>query len=652
MLIQLQNVSFGYAGYEILKDVTWGVGQGEKIGLVGPNGCGKSTMLHLLRGEINPDSGDVSCIRGVRVGYLAQTEPMLKERTLADSLLAPFEEVLNIRSKMRRLESLLEKEPEDKDLLQQYGVCGVEYERLGGYTLEQRIEVLLDELGFEKKDLDRPLASFSGGEVGRVALLEVLVKDPDVLLLDEPTNHLDIEATERLEKLMAEWEGAMLAVSHDRAFLNSVCTKIVEIVGGGIEEFKGGFDDYKKQRSLRMELMERRISKQKKEIDKLEKYIAKNQVGQRARQASSKKKTLDRIERIEVPEDPWVRADQFKLSFNVGEKIGGKKVLEVEDLKVQYEAESPLVEGFSATFFRGERIGIVGPNGCGKSTLLRAVIGKSASSGGSVELGQGVEFGFFDQNRSDLDENNRLLDEVKKRRGELSEGEARSILGSLRFSGDDAFRPVSSLSGGEKNRLALGLLGMHPHNALALDEPTNHLDIPARQALEGALASYKGTLLVVSHDRYFLDQLVEKILFLHGDGEVQVVLGSYSEARKKIISKEECLVREKTSSENGERQKQKDQRIAKREERKQKQRLLERKKRRFVELEAIIDEREKEIRSLENRLAESSADWSELTDISKERDKKKKILDATMKEWEKTGHEVMILEEELEAEDI
>ncbi len=650
MLIQMKNLSFGYAGHEILKDVSWGVGKGEKVGLVGPNGCGKSTMLHLLRGSIRPDRGEVSCLRGTRVGYLAQSEPMEEERTLADTLLAPFEKVLRMKVEMIRLERVLEDEPGKKEILEQYGACGVEYERLGGYTLEKRIETLLADLGFEKRDLNRSLSSFSGGEVGRVALLEVLVREPDVLLLDEPTNHLDIEAVERLEGFLSGWDGAILVVSHDRTFLNRVCTGIVEIVGGQIEEFKGNFDDYKKQRVQRMELLEKKIAKQKKEIDRLERYIAKNQVGQRARQASSKKKTIERMEKIEIPEDPWVKADQFKLSFEVGDRPGGKQVLDVANLRIGYESDRTLVDGFSVTVYRGERIGIVGPNGCGKSTLLRTLTGRSNPERGTVEIGKDVEFGFFDQNRTDLNEGDRLVDEVKKRRGELSEGAARSVLGGLRFSGDDAFRPVSSLSGGEKNRLGLGLLAMKPWNALALDEPTNHLDIPARQALENALSLYKGTLFVVSHDRYFLDQLVGKIFFLKGDGTVAIELGSYTEARKKILRDVEGDLEQSVSVEEVERKKQKDLRIASRENRKKKQRELERKTRKLQHLEESVDMIEKELVSLEEEMAVSSSGWTELALLSKNKVEKEAHLEKTIEEWEITAKEVTALEQDLDDE--
>ena len=647
MLVQLQKVSFGYAGHEILQEVSWGVAHGEKVGLVGPNGCGKSTLLHILRGALEPHSGEVTTLRGTQVGFLSQTEPIWEERTLHDSLLSPFEEVLSLRGRLRELEKGLEETPGDEGLLTEYGKCQAQYETLGGYTLEKRIEELLADLGFQKKDLNRQLSSFSGGEVGRVALLKVLVRQPDLLLLDEPTNHLDIEATERLETILKEWTGSVLLVSHDRAFLNAVCTKIVEIVGGKLEEFRGNFDDYKTKRAKRLEVLEKQIEKQRKEIERLERYVAKNQAGQKARQASSKKKAIDRMDRIEIPEDPWVRADAFKLDFEVGNRPGGKQVATIEELCLGYEGEPPLIQGFSTTIYRGDRIGIVGPNGCGKSTLLKVLMGKETPRQGRVELGKDVGFGVFDQNRTDLDRNGRLVDEVLRRRREISEGSARSILGSLRFSGDDAFRPVSSLSGGEKNRLSLGLLAMTTHNALALDEPTNHLDIPARQALEEALSRYRGTLLVVSHDRYFLDQLVDKIFFFKGDATVEVVLGSYSEARKKMKKVEGDAPRNEPDAAESQRAEDKAARIASREERKQRQRAVERKKRLVKELEETIDTLERDIERLEEGQAAQSDDWSELAKLTQEKEDKERQLDEAMKKWEQAGKDVGRLESAL-----
>jgi len=325
-------------------------------------------------------------------------------------------------------------------------------------------------------------------------------------------------------------------------------------------------------------------------------------------------------------------------------------VATIEDLCLGHEGEPLLVQGFSTTIYRGDRIGIIGPNGCGKSTLLKVLVGKERPRRGMVELGKDIGFGVFDQNRTDLDRKGRLVDEVLRRRSELAEGSARSVLGSLRFSGDDAFRPVSSLSGGEKNRLSLGLLAMTPHNALALDEPTNHLDIPARQALEEALACFRGTLLVVSHDRYFLDQLVDKVFFFKQDGTVEVVLGSYTEARKKMRGLEKEVPSQEPDTFESQRAEDKAARIASREERRLKQRALEKKKRRLKVLEVSIDTLEHEIEVLGERQAAQSADWTELTKLTQEKEGKEKQIESAMEEWENTGKELGELESELKDE--
>jgi ATP-binding cassette subfamily F protein 3 len=650
MLVQLQNVSFGHAGHEILKDVSWQVNPGEKIGLVGPNGCGKSTLLKLMCLKLKPDEGEVTRIRSCRTGYLSQTEPVGSGETLLDSLLAPFERVVELRGQLAEMEKALADRPNGGDLLSRYGERQEEYERLGGYTLESRIQELTNDLGFSATDLQRPMASFSGGEVGRVGLLKVLLQEPDLLLLDEPTNHLDIEATERLEERLRQWHGAVVVVSHDRMFLNNVCSKMVEMVGRGLEVFRGSFDDYVEQRRERLRLLETAIEKQKAKIDKLEDYVARNMAGQKARQARSKKKALDKIERIEVPEDPWVRAEQLHLDFSVGERPGGKKVVTAKGLRMGYPPAPPLVEELDLTVFRGERIGIVGPNGSGKSTLLRALLGREAPWKGTVELGADIRVGFFDQNRTDLDEDASLVEEIRKVRSELSDGAARNVLGSLRFSGDDAFRPVRSLSGGEKNRLALGKLSMRSMNLLALDEPTNHLDIPARQALERSLRAFPGTLLVVSHDRYFLNQLVDKVVFVRGGGKVEVVLGNYAEAKKRLGARsgDEPGAGDEPEAKQAGSDRAKEARIAERKARKRLNRELEREKRRVARLEEEIEGLESRIASLDEQLAAHSRDWDELQKLTALKEAASRDLNDKVEEWERLAQRSEGLEKELE----
>jgi ATP-binding cassette subfamily F protein 3 len=642
MLVQLQNVSFGYAGEELLKDVSWQINDGEKIGLVGPNGCGKSTLLEILAGDIEPENGTVTRLRSCRIGYLAQTEKIERGETLLDSLLTPFENVFALRRKMTAIEEALVRQPEDHELLMRYGEIQHEYERLGGYTLQIRIEELVRDLGFSSQDLKRPLRSFSGGEVGRVGLMKVLLQEPELVLLDEPTNHLDIETTEKLEARLATWRGAVVVVSHDRTFLNNVCTGIVEMVGERLECFNGDYDAYKNARVERMQALNAAILKQKARIDKLEDYIARNQAGQKARQARSKKKALNKIDKIEVPQDPWVRAEQLKLAFTVGERVGPKRVLKAEGLELGYGQDKQLISAFDLSVFRGEKIGIVGPNGCGKTTLLRALLGKDLPCAGRVDLGGDLTVGFFDQNRTDLTATNTLIDEIRGVRGELSPGAARNLLGALRFSGDDVFRPVGSLSGGEKNRLALGKLALRPVNLLALDEPTNHLDIPARQALENALQRYTGTLLVVSHDRYFLDRIVEKTIFVYPENRVEVVDGNYSEA-KELLHHSDSL-RQAPAEGRGEdagvdrtlvsAADAKRERIAEHRERKKISRALEKARRDVQTLERRIAELEETLGAMDEKIAQSASDWTQLSALTQERKAVEAELEDRIQRWE------------------
>ncbi|MCD6497309.1 MAG: ATP-binding cassette domain-containing protein [Deltaproteobacteria bacterium] len=635
MLIQLQDVSFSYGGQTILRQATWQVNPQERIGLVGPNGCGKSTVLSLLARQVKPHGGSVAVARGRRIGYLPQDQSMDLSGSLRDSLLEPFADVLALRTELNQLEQRITDGDHDLSLLDRAGSIRHRYEDQGGYTLASRIEALISELGFLRQDLDRPMTSFSGGERSRIALAKVLIQEPDLILLDEPTNHLDIESTERLEGRLAAYPGAVVVVSHDRAFLNAVCTSIVELVDGAIEQFSGNFDRYRTLRAQRVEALQRFIAKQKAQIAKIEDYVARNTAGQKARQARSKKHILDRLDRIEVPQDPWVKAEDLRLRFILPELPGGKDVILAEDLAVGYDES--LVEGFTLSVYRGDRVGIVGPNGTGKSTLLRVLVGRAEPLAGTIRFGHRLSIGYFDQNRSDLNPNNDLVDEIRRARGEISTDAARDILGALRFSGDDVFRPVSSLSGGEQNRLALGKLSLLPWSLLALDEPTNHLDIPARQALERSLVEYRGTLLVVSHDRYFLDRLVTKLVVLTPGRPIQVYWGNYSEYRRSQVAGG-LRVDRREARQGGEEAK--DERLAGYRARKEHKRVVERLARRCGDLEFRISEIEREIEHLDARIGAQGIVWADLEELVGGRTKLQSELEEKLATWERLSTEL------------
>ena len=638
MLVQLSDVHFGYPGVEIISGITWQLDPGCRVGLVGPNGCGKSTLLRIIAGTLAPDAGNVSRTRDCEIGYLRQSSETASQGDLLSALLAPFSRIVALRGQLVEALQALDEHPDDKAALTAYGAAQLEYEMVGGDSLERRIKEIVGDLGFAEEDLSRELRSFSGGEQGRIELARVLVREPNLLLLDEPTNHLDIEATERLEQRLRASRNALVVVSHDRAFLNAVCTSMVEIAGNKLERYRGDFDQYNVQRKQRMALAHAEIEKQQGNISRLQGYIAKNQVGQRARQANSRKKALERIERIEVPEDPWARSSGMKIRFTEAEHRGAREMLRAEHITLKHGDTPPLVSDLDLVVERGDRLGIVGPNGCGKTSLLKILVGLGQPAGGAVHQAKQVTLGHFDQQRTDLKDDHNLLAEIRSVRGDLGEETVRGILGRLRFGDDEVFRPVSSLSGGERSRLALGKLAMMPHNLLALDEPTNHLDIPAREALEEGLASFAGTLVVVSHDRYFLDRIVTKILYFGGDG-LSLHWANYTELRARL-----ARTGEPTSAaapaQTTEHQRDKAHRAQQREAERQEKRQNERAQRRFDELEKQITDLESRVAKLDEILAQGGEDWERLSKDAEEKQRLESSLEAALSEWESLGTEL------------
>ncbi len=545
MLAQLADIYFGYPGTEIFEGVSFQVNPGQRIGLVGPNGAGKSTMLRLLAGELPPDRGQVVRARGKRLKYMHQSQEFHGHGTLWETLLLPFADLLKMRAELAELEQRIAAAggaadgpdgTNEKALLRRYGDLEHEYSHREGYTLEVRARALAHDLGFADADMDRPVSTLSGGERGRVELAKVLLDAPDLLILDEPTNHLDVEAVEHLEQRLREWDStrAFIVISHDRYFLQAVCNEIVDIEDGELVRYPGTYEKYLVARAERHEMLLATYSRQQDEIARTEDFIRRNIAGQKTKQAKSRRKMLDKLERVDRHRDTWDEAGRIGLRFAAAEHRGGKEVLRIEGVEMGYGDGPALVRDLSLTLYRGERIGIIGPNGAGKTTLLKALIGRLQPRHGIITLGHEVRIGYFDQKLEDLREDNSLIDEIRSVRGDWNEDTTRSYLGRFRFSGDDGFRKVKGLSGGERNRLTLAKLMLRPYNLLAMDEPTNHLDIPARETLEEALCEFDGTVLLVSHDRFFLDQVVNKILHLDPQtGRIDVHVGNYSDWRKR-----------------------------------------------------------------------------------------------------------------------
>src|SRR5450432_680044 len=531
-LAQFADVTFGYPGTEILTGASLLIKPGDRLALVGPNGTGKSTALRLLAGDLEADAGDVRVLGRASVSYLRQSQEFVGDGSLLDALLEPFAHVQKLHEELAALETRMADGHADADVAR-YGELQERYQREGGYDLESRVRRLTADVGFSESDLGRAVETLSGGERGRLELAKVLVRQPDLLLLDEPTNHLDLAAIERLETFLSEYPGAFVMVSHDRAFIRAVCREIVELESGKFVRYPMGWDRYVVERDARMELQRAAFERQKEHVDKTEDFIRRNLAGQKTKQAQSRRKMLETLDRLERPDDQWQHAGKISLSFQTGGDLGAKETIRAPHLAVGYPG-AKILDDVTANIYRGEKVGIVGPNGAGKSTLLKTLIGELPPLEGKVEIGTGVRIGYFDQKLGQLEETGTLIDEIRSVRADLSPDVVRTYLAKFRFFGDDPFRVVRGLSGGERSRLAMAKILLFPRNVLVLDEPTNHLDIPARETLEQALHDYEGTLIVISHDRYFLDRVATRVLVIDGSS-VESHLGNYSDWRARSL---------------------------------------------------------------------------------------------------------------------
>ena len=664
MLAQLADVSFGYPGLELFEGLSFQLNPGQRIGLVGPNGAGKSTLMRLLALELAPDAGQVVRARGKRFAYMHQSQEFSGAGTLWQTLLLPFAGLLAMRDELGRLQAeIAATDPaEQAALLRRYGELEHEYAHREGYTLEVRARALAHDLGFTDADLERSVSSLSGGERGRVELAKVLLDEPDLLLLDEPTNHLDVEAVEHLEERLRAWPEtrAFIVISHDRYFLAAVCNEIVDVEDGELIRYPGSYQKYLVSRAERHARLLAEYERQQAEIARTEDFIRKNIAGQKTKQAQSRRKMLEKLVRVERHRDTWSAAGDIGLRFTVAAHRGGKEVVRAEGVELGYGEGPVLCRDLDLTLYRGERIGIVGPNGAGKTTLLKAIIGRVLPRRGFITLGHEVRIGYFDQKLEDLAEENSLIDEIRSVRGDWNQDVVRAYLGRFRFCGDDAFKRVKGLSGGERNRLQMAKLMLRPYNLLAMDEPTNHLDIAARETLEEALADFDGTLVVVSHDRYFLDRVVTKIL--HLDPRTQRIdghVGNYSDFRKRVLPVEERalspaslettagaatparLPRDSAGGQILAQEDDKQQRIAAQKARKERERERERKTRRLGQVEQEIERCESELKGLRELLsAEHGGDWQRLNQLVSEESATDSRLRTLLAEWEQLGSEL------------
>lgn len=525
-MLRLERISKIYPTGEVLKDVTWEVKTGDRIGLVGVNGAGKSTQLKIIMGEVEPTAGEIIRPTSLHIGYLTQEFEVDPRRTVREEFWTVFQEANQVHHQLIEIPQRMEKaDPEELDrLIHQLDRLQRQFEGLDGYGLEARIEKILPEMGFTIDDGDRLVSSFSGGWQMRMSLGKILLQTPDILLLDEPTNHLDLETIEWLEKFLKDLTTPMVIVSHDREFLDRLCTKIVETERGVSTTYLGNYSAYLQQKYEQQSAQLSAYERQQKELEKQQAFVDRFRASAtRSTQAKSREKQLEKVEKIEAP-----IADVRTLKFQFPPAVrSGREVVTIKNLVHIYD-DKILFLGANLEIERGDRVAFLGPNGAGKSTLLRLIVGLEPPTEGSLEIGKhNVIPSYFEQNQAEaLDLTKTVLNTIHDEVPDWKDVEVRSLLGRFLFSGETVLKKVESLSGGEKARLALAKMLLAPANLLILDEPTNHLDIPAKEMLESALKVYEGTVLIVSHDRYFISQVANKIVEIR-EGELIVYAGDY-----------------------------------------------------------------------------------------------------------------------------
>lgn len=606
-----KNLDIEVAGSRILEEITFRIEQGEKVGLVGPNGAGKTTLLRAIIGEIPTENGTLH--RPSQIGYLPQALVEIQDPgTVFDSLLAERKDILEMRSNLRFLEIRMAQEADEKTM-EQYSTLLESYERAGGYALEAQVRRIISGLGLEAEQ-GKDSTLLSGGQKTRLALGKLLLREPELLILDEPTNHLDMEALEWLENYLAEYPGAALIVSHDRYFLDKIAVQILFIQNGVLKQYPGNYSEFELQRALEEKTLQREAEKVSKKISALEEYIRRHGAGIKAKQARGRETQLKKITPVAVPQTS--RSINFHLDSMIR---SGDLVLRISDLSIAFDRKK-IFEHAELDLRRGERIALLGRNGVGKTSLLKAVLGKVPYEG-HIRLGANVKVGYFSQEHEDIGQRETVIDEIRYS-SRLEDPQIRSLLARFGFRNEDVFKMVNVLSGGEKSRLALCKLFLEQGNLLLLDEPTNHLDMETREILEETLLDYNGTILTVSHDRYFLNRIVNKIAVLTPTG-LTVVEGDYTVYRE-IMEKrdlEKNMEALQSDSVQAAKSYQEESRNIKRKEKKLKQ------------LEEKIAETETELLDLAKKLEEAGGDYEKTLALHNKHEQVQGLLDDLMVEW-------------------
>ncbi|EAC6872966.1 ABC-F family ATP-binding cassette domain-containing protein [Listeria monocytogenes] len=646
ILLQVQQISKFFGAEVILDNIKLEVKTGDRIALVGRNGAGKSTLLKIIAGKMSYDGGTISKPKSVEIGYLAQNTGLESSKTIWDEMLSVFDSLRKMEADLRKMElrlgePALYNDPEKyQALMTDYDTLQHTFKEIGGYTYEAEIRSVLNGLRFYPEDYEVEIASLSGGQKTRLALAKLLLAKQDILVLDEPTNHLDIETLAWLETYLQNYHGSLLIVSHDRYFLDKVVNQVYEISRTKIDHYKGNYSSFVSQKQAKLEQMWKEFDKQQKQIAKLEDFVARNIVrASTTKRAQSRRKQLEKMDVLGRPQGDE-KAAHFGFQF---EKQTGKDVLMVDQLSIGYAKDKRIASNLTFEMKRQDSLALVGPNGIGKSTLLKTLIRDIPALSGEFHFGAGVKIGYYDQEQAKLTSNKTVLMELWDDYPELNEVNVRTTLGNFLFSDDDVLKNVQSLSGGEKARLALAKLTLLEANVLILDEPTNHLDIESKEVLEAALIDFEGTILFVSHDRYFINRIASKIVELAPE-KATVFLGDYDYYQEKLAeAKELARLDAEDRRKKGEQvEATASVRKLNYQEEKEQQKLLRQRKRKLEEVEKAMEATDEKIAELEHQLTEPEVfqNHEKALEITQELDAVKANGEKLMEEWETISEEL------------
>lgn len=639
MLLNVEHLYKYFNGQALLKDINFTVEDREAVGLIGINGCGKSTLLNIITGREGYDKtpeglGSVNIAGKASIGFLRQNSGLNSELTIGEEMKNAFAPLLETLDKMKVLEKKMADGGDIDSISHEYAELSSYFEARDGYRIDVKIKQVLNGMGFGSTPTDRVISTLSGGEKTRLALAKLLLEEPNLLILDEPTNHLDFETLMWLEDYLKGYKGAIIIVSHDRYFLNKVCTRICEIEQGRLTSYRGDYSSYLVQKKMNSERQLKEYEAQQKEIAKLEDYVAKNLVrASTSKMAKSRQHMLDRIERIDKPL-MYSKPPKIKLEYDIEPTKDIVRVVDCPLVVGEGADKKELIKSLTMNVRRGEHVAIIGANGIGKTSILKLIQGIIPHEGGNISWGGNVKISYFEQEHAILDPHKTVLEEIMDRYPRLSEQQARSVLGAVLLTGENVFKPISVLSGGERAKLCFAIMALNRGNVLVLDEPTNHLDLSTKEVLEDALAEFGGTIILVSHDRYLLNKVASRIIEIKHD-EVNSYDGNFDAYSEAVNAARQLKMQSEAEIKRAEEEKAYKENKAKQYRSKEQRAADAQKRNRIRELEKEIEGTEVLIFELENAISdpEIASDYSKMSEKCKELEEAKTALDQKMDEW-------------------